>query len=410
MNALFSRDVFLSHRHVDKDFVRRLKNDLETPADGSKGLSCWLDEAEVRPGQSITGLVNHGLETSRFFALIMSPAYFSSESGWTDAEWHASLFTDPDNRHDRIIPIYAENCPYVPILLRHLSAIDMRGRAYKNGLAKLRTHLHGGRPQIPSTYRGQVITPAMRIDRSTLVAERAVVDSLPDSVPEMLQANLLPVLTLPREVFFAPLRRGLAERRPDGTLQFPNKQQLREAMELAQREAGIEPVRHPAFRLVANKVVTFHDLEDPDVPLAVITEHDEIDVVPIEELLNDPNEGRVVMSLLNMALERHAYQVGLVPDRSRFSRYFFLPDSQTDSSRRRGHDMDSPRRLSKIHQSRRQTLPAGGADMDDLGGRRTDKGRAAGRLTSLALDQCGTQSTGLLPRSILGNGSSQNIV
>lgn len=321
------KHVFLSHRSVDKEFVRRLKGDLEKSIDGSGGFSCWLDEAEIKPGQSITGLVNRGLETSRFFALIMSPAYFASESGWTDAEWHAVLFTDPDNRRSRIIPIYAQDCPYVPMLLRHLSAIDMRGRAYKDGLARLREHLNGGRPQVPSTYRGQVITAALRIDRSTLVSERAIIDSMPDRVAEVLQANLLPVLSPPREVFSAPLRRKLAESRPDGTLRFPGKQELRQVMDSAQRDAGVEQPIHPAYRIISDRVVTFHDLEEPDTPLALITEDDEIDVIPTQELLNDPDEGRVVMSLLNMALERHAYRVGLVPDRSRFGRYIFPPDN-----------------------------------------------------------------------------------
>src|SRR5437868_6752152 len=93
-----TRDVFLSHRSIDKDFVRKLASDVESEMFRGRQLLTWLDEAEVRPGQSIVGMVNEGLEKSRFVALIMTPAYFTSESGWTDAEWHAALFSDPDNR------------------------------------------------------------------------------------------------------------------------------------------------------------------------------------------------------------------------------------------------------------------------------------------------------------------------
>lgn len=97
-----TRDIFLSHRELDKDFVRRLAADIEqhpgAQSNRSRSLQTWLDEAEIPPGQSITGAINGGLEKSRFVALILTPNYFQSESGWTDAEWHAALSQDPDNR------------------------------------------------------------------------------------------------------------------------------------------------------------------------------------------------------------------------------------------------------------------------------------------------------------------------
>lgn len=97
-------------------------------------------------------------------------------------------------------------------------------------------------------------------------------------------------------------------------------------MDQSQRDAGVSRPKHPAFRLVGDRVATFHDLEDEDAPLASITEDDDIEVTPTASILNLADEGRVVMSLLNMALERHAYSVGLVPDRTRFGRFYFPPD------------------------------------------------------------------------------------
>jgi hypothetical protein len=99
------RDIFLSHRSTNKDFVRRLAADIEVEEFQSRHLLTWVDEAEIRPGQSVPGMVNQGLESSRFIGLVMTPDYFQSESGWTDAEWHAALHTDPDNRRARIIPL-----------------------------------------------------------------------------------------------------------------------------------------------------------------------------------------------------------------------------------------------------------------------------------------------------------------
>ena len=85
-----TRDLFLSHSSANKPLVRKIASDVQAHerADGAR-LTVWLDEAEIRPGQSIPGAVNRGLEVSRFYALLMGPGYFASSSGWTDAEWHA---------------------------------------------------------------------------------------------------------------------------------------------------------------------------------------------------------------------------------------------------------------------------------------------------------------------------------
>src|SRR5712691_10295077 len=149
------RDVFLSHRLVNKPFVRRLAADIENEPCGERHLSVWLDEAEIKPVQSIPGMINYGLECSKFIILVMTPAYFASASGWTDAEWHAALYRDPDNRQGRIIPVLAEDCPYVPMLLRHMLSLDLRGRSYERDFRRLLTILRDEPLPRPVTYRGQ---------------------------------------------------------------------------------------------------------------------------------------------------------------------------------------------------------------------------------------------------------------
>lgn len=99
------RDLFISHRSLNKDFVRKLTADIETNTHQGRNLTTWVDEAEIRPGQSVPAMINNGLETSRFIGLVLTPEYFTSESGWTDAEWHAALYRDPDNRKGRILPL-----------------------------------------------------------------------------------------------------------------------------------------------------------------------------------------------------------------------------------------------------------------------------------------------------------------
>lgn len=75
------RDIFLSHRSADKEFVRRLAADIESQMFRDWLLMTWVDEAEIRPGQSVPKMLNQGLEASRFIGVVMTPAYFQSESG-----------------------------------------------------------------------------------------------------------------------------------------------------------------------------------------------------------------------------------------------------------------------------------------------------------------------------------------
>lgn len=125
-----ARDLFLSHRSTDKELARKLAGDIEAERVGGRTLSVWLDEAEIPLGGSLPAHINRGLESSRFVLLLMTPAYFESPSGWTDAEWHSALNEDPDNRRHRLLPAIGADCPYIPYLLRHLMSADLRSDKY----------------------------------------------------------------------------------------------------------------------------------------------------------------------------------------------------------------------------------------------------------------------------------------
>jgi len=270
-------------------------------------------------------MINLGLETSRFIGLVMTPAYFQSESGWTDAEWHAALHLDPDNRKARIIPLLVADCPYIPVLLRHLSAIDFRGDRYPQALKELLRVLREEPLPRPIAYRGQLLTPGGQIDRMTLVAERAVPQADPDAVTELLYCNLLPVQKLPEYVYTAPIAKSLRRIRSDGTEALPTKQQLKDAIRSTQEEAQMEHPFIPAFRVVEDRIITFHDLESPDESLAPVIDDDNVEMIPTTELLRDEDDRKLIISLLNMAISRHANRVGLVIDETKPGRFFFPP-------------------------------------------------------------------------------------
>jgi hypothetical protein len=320
------RDIFVSHRSVNKDFVRKLSSAIEKEKFRERNLLTWVDEAEIRPGQSIVRMINEGLEKSRFIGLIMTPEYFQSDSGWTDAEWHAALFTDPDNRRGGILPLLAADCPYIPVLLRHLDLIDFRGNKFQEGLQLLLRILRDEPLPRPSTYNGQLITPSGRINRATLVAERAIPEGDPDVVWENLYCNLLPVEHLPKYIYRAPIAERLYGKKKDGTKATPSKAELRNIIRAAQEEAKIERPFMPAFRIHEGMIVTFHDLESPDGPLAsVIDEEEDVDVIPTSEFIGNEDDRKLLVSLLHMALNRHASRVGLVIDETKSRRFYFPP-------------------------------------------------------------------------------------
>jgi transcriptional regulator with XRE-family HTH domain len=324
-----SRDIFLSHRTSDKQFVRELAADLEKENSGNENLRVWLDEAEVRPGDSLPRMINEGLEKSRFIALVMTPEYFMSGSGWTDAEWHAALHSDPDNRRGRIIPLIVRDCPYIPYLLRHLRAIDFRGYHYQAGLRELISVLRGEPLPRPITHRGQLITSGTKIDRSTLIAERAIPDAYPDAVaePERLYCNMLPVERLPKYIYLAGVAQHLLSAKRRGGFTIPSKSRLKEIIRAGQEADGIEPERRrmPSFRVFGDRIVAFHDLENPEGPLAEIVDENEIEINEVTSFLRDPELRNLLVSLLNMSLQRHLSRCGLVIDTEKQGRYFFPP-------------------------------------------------------------------------------------
>jgi len=319
-----SRDVFLSHRSSDKAFVRKLANDLESSNYGDRKLRVWLDEAEIRPGQSIPAMVGKGIESSSFVALVMTPDYFEGGSGWTDAEWHAAIHSDPDNRRARLLPLLVGDCPYIPSLLRHLLMIDFRDKKYADGLEQLLRVLRNEPLPRPIAFRGQLIESNGTIGRETLLAERAVPEADPDVFAERLFCNLLPVERFPKSIYYAPIANSLLKKSSTGELRFPNKKTLCDEIAKYHEKKGGKPWT-PAFRLDREGIVTFHDLE-VEGPLDAIIDTSSVEEFDTSEFLLDPDDRNLVVSLMNMAISRHLYRLGLRSDKDHLQRFFFTPD------------------------------------------------------------------------------------
>ncbi len=127
--------AFLSHSSKDKPFVRQLAADLTR-----NGISVWLDEREIKVGDSITDKVSQGLAQSDFFLIALSDN--SVESSWVQKELNQALITEIEERKVRILPIKLSDCD-IPPLIKDKKYADF-SQHYKSGLAGLLSAMKEG--------------------------------------------------------------------------------------------------------------------------------------------------------------------------------------------------------------------------------------------------------------------------
>lgn len=186
-----SYDVFLSHSAKDKEFVSQLAKDLM-----KAGYRVWLDEWNIKAGDSIAKAITTGLEDSRFLLIVMSPDYF--QSSWTQQEWQYALAKEMgDGDGDiKLIPLLYRDCE-VPAVLRNIQWIDFLEPArYKTNLNHLMRALldssslefvESAPSETPKPgERLEAISPAELSELKTILEEatRAL-----RAKPEMVSAN-----------------------------------------------------------------------------------------------------------------------------------------------------------------------------------------------------------------------------
>ena len=95
------RDVFLCHASEDKhSIVRSLHEGLT-----KSGITCWLDEAEVRWGDSIVEKVQEGLRESQFVIVVLSKTFLAKP--WPRRELAAALSVEASTGGVRVLPLLA---------------------------------------------------------------------------------------------------------------------------------------------------------------------------------------------------------------------------------------------------------------------------------------------------------------
>jgi glycogen(starch) synthase len=117
------RDFFICHASEDKqEIVRPLVQAL-----GEEGISCWLDEAEIHPGDSISNRVSGGLANSRYVLIILSTAF--SHKWYPGAELSTVLLGQASTGEGRAIPLLVGSEEQIARIFEQLPQ-PLRDRAY----------------------------------------------------------------------------------------------------------------------------------------------------------------------------------------------------------------------------------------------------------------------------------------
>lgn len=120
--------LFLSHSSKDKPMVRKLARDVE-----SLGVEVWLDEREIKVGDSIAKKVQDGLDRSDVLALWITPAALASE--WVLEEWQTKFVQQLNTHKTLVYPLLAGHVVLPPFLSQRKYA-DFR-KSYMFGLGEL---------------------------------------------------------------------------------------------------------------------------------------------------------------------------------------------------------------------------------------------------------------------------------
>lgn len=112
------RRVFICHATDDKPFARRIATRLR-----QAGAEVWLDEWEIKVGDSIVERINAGLGAATHLLLILSAA--SVQKPWVRREFSSALMRQLADSSVRLLPVLLDDCE-IPSLLSDVRYADCR--------------------------------------------------------------------------------------------------------------------------------------------------------------------------------------------------------------------------------------------------------------------------------------------
>ena len=122
--------MFLSHSHEDKEFARKLAKDLT-----ARGARVWIDEAEIRIGDSLIEKIREGIDAVEFVAAVLSPV--SVKAPWVLRELDVAMNQEIEGRRVKVLPLMYRHCEPPGFLKGKLWADFTAEDYYPESLKKL---------------------------------------------------------------------------------------------------------------------------------------------------------------------------------------------------------------------------------------------------------------------------------
>ena len=147
-------DLFLSHSSRDKDFVRKLAEDLAFCE-----VDVWLDEWELQLGDSLYDVISQALTKSQFIAVVLGDDYLNSK--WAGDEMKQALARE--RREDRtvVLPLLVGSVQ-LPAFLEDKLHLDFRSNHY-SAVARLSAMVnHVPRQHIEDVAKSENVSPRLR--------------------------------------------------------------------------------------------------------------------------------------------------------------------------------------------------------------------------------------------------------
>jgi hypothetical protein len=119
--------IFISHSSKDKEVARKIKRELEL-----LGLQVWLDEANIRVGQSIPNEIAEAINECSVFCLLISQT--SKDSSWVKRELNSFMSYLISGKAD-IVPCRLEDVE-MPIFINDVKYADF-SNSFNEGMGQL---------------------------------------------------------------------------------------------------------------------------------------------------------------------------------------------------------------------------------------------------------------------------------
>lgn len=159
--------IFLSHASADKPFARRIGKDLE-----ALGVEVWIDEGNIRVGESLRQSIERGLAECDYAVVVMSQV--AATRRWVQTEIDALFALEAGRNRNVIFPVLIDNVK-VSELLGTKRYADFRTE-YDDGFQQLKAAIS---PNDSSwdfvTERTRMTLEFLRVDGSIAKFEKTQV-------------------------------------------------------------------------------------------------------------------------------------------------------------------------------------------------------------------------------------------